>query len=261
MARVLICDDDTTMRELVYDTLSGKGHQVLAASSGPQLFELLKTQRADLILLDMSMGKTPGVEIAKKLRTLDEAVPLVMLRSAADPELTPADQECIRSQTVLLKEPPEAFARALEQQVAKTSAPAAKSGALKGSGVRATVMLVDDDDAARRMTRLIFEGQGLRVIEANSGEAALKTLESEKPHVVLLDLTMPGMDGLMTLKKIKAAHPNIPVIMVSARGESDTVREALRVGAYDYVTKPFSIDYLESTVLTKLLIGIGGETH
>ena len=258
---MLICDDDTALRELVYDALSSQGHQVLAASSGPQLFELLKTQRADLILLDVSMGKTPGVELAKKLRSLDDGVPIVMLRAPADPELTPDDQECIRCQAVLVKEPQAAFVSALAQQVAKVGSPSAKSGALKGSGVRATVMLVDDDDAARRMTKLIFEGQGLRVIEASSGEAALKTLEQEKPHVVLLDLTMPGMDGLMTLRKIKTAHPNIPVVMVSARGESDTVREALRAGAYDYVTKPFSIDYLESTVLTKLLIGIGGETH
>lgn len=111
------------------------------------------------------------------------------------------------------------------------------------------------------MTKLIFKSQGLRVIEANSGEAALTMLKQEQPHVVLPDLTMPGMDGLMTLRKIKAAHPNIPVVMVSARGESDTVREALRAGAYDYAAKPFSIDYLESTVLTKLLIGIGGEAH
>ena len=261
MARILIADDDTALREIVYDALSRKGHQVFAASSGPQLFELLKTQRADLIFLDVSMGKTPGVELAKKLRSLDDAVPIVMLRTPADPELTADDQECIRYQAVLVKEPQEAFVRAMEQHLDKAGAPAAKSGALKGSGVRATVMLIDDDDAARRMTKLIFEGQGLRVIEASSGEAALNTLEQEKPHVILLDLTMPGMDGLMTLRKIKASHPTIPVVMVSARGESDTVREALRAGAYDYVTKPFSIDYLESTVLTKLLIGIGGEAH
>ena len=258
MARILVVDDETAVRERVYDALTGKGHEVLAASSGPQLFELLKTQRADLILLDLSMPKTPGTELAKKLRTLDDAVPIVLLRGAADGEVTADDKECIRPKDILAKEPPEAFVSGIERIVGQLGAPA-KAGGLKGSGVRATILTIDDDPAARNMVKLIFEGQGLRVIQAASGEEGLKTLEQEKPHAVLLDLTMPGMDGLMTLKKIKAAHPQLPVIMVSARGEQETVREALRAGAYDYVTKPFSLDYLESTVLTKLLVGIGGD--
>ena len=259
MARVLIVDDDTAVRERVYDALTPKGHEVLAASSGPQLFELLKTQRADIILLDVSMPRTPGPELAKKLRTLDDAVPIVMLRVAADPALTVDDKESIKCQDALLKEPADAFLGAVEQILATLGPKAAKSGGLKAAGVRATVLTIDDDPAARSMVKLIFEGQGFRVIQAASGEEGLKTLETEKPHAVLLDLTMPGMDGLMTLKKIKAKHPKLPVIMVSARGEQETVREALRAGAYDYVTKPFSLDYLESTVMTKLLLGIDGD--
>ena len=113
--RILIVDDDTAVRERAYDALTPKGHQVLAASSGPQLFELLKTQRADLILLDLSMPKTPGTELTKKLRTLDDAVPIVLLRGAQDAEPSPDDQECIRYQEVLAKEPPEAFMAAIER--------------------------------------------------------------------------------------------------------------------------------------------------
>ena len=260
MARILIVDDETAVRELVYDALASKGHQVLAASSSPQCFELLKTQRADLILLDVSMPKTSGVEIAKKLRALDDAVPIVMLRAAADPELSADERDDIQCREVLLKEPADALLAGIARILTQLGPQPARPSGLKGAGVKATVLTVDDDDAARRMVKLIFEGQGFRVIQAASGEDALKTLETERPQVVLLDLTMPGMDGLMTLKKIKAKHPAVPVIMVSARGENETVREALRAGAYDYVTKPFSIEYLESTVLTKLLIGIEGDT-
>ena len=259
MARILIVDDETAVRELVYDALAPKGHQVLVASSSAQLFELLKTQRADLILLDVSMPRTPGAEIAKKLRTLDDAVPIVMLRAASDPQLSADDKECIQYREVLVKEPADAFLREVERILGQLGSLPARGSGLKGAGVKATVLTVDDDEAARKMVALIFEGQGFRVIQAASGEEALKTLETERPQVVLLDLTMPGMDGLMTLKKIKAKQPTVPVIMVSARGENETVREALRAGAYDYVTKPFSLEYLESTVLTKLLIGMEGE--
>ncbi|MBI4598046.1 MAG: response regulator [Candidatus Omnitrophica bacterium] len=257
MARVLIVDDDTAVRELVYDALSAKGHQVLAAGSGPQLFELLKTQRADLILMDVSMPKTSGQELAKKLRTLDDAVPIVMLRAPSDPELTVDDRECIRCRETLLKEPAEAFLVGVERILAAMSTSANRAGT-PTAGVKATILTVDDDEAARKMAKLIFERRGFRIIQAASGEEALKVLETERPKVVLLDLTMPGMDGLMTLKKIKAGHPAVPVIIVSGRGENDTVREALRAGAYDFVTKPFSIEYLESTVMTKLLVGLEG---
>lgn len=260
MARILIVDDDTAVRELVYDGLTGDGHSVLAASSAPpQLFELLKTQRADLILLDISMPRLTGPEIAKKLRALDDAVPIVLLRGPADPEPSAADRDAIRCLAVVAKEPRDAFLAALKPIVAGLSGARPRPSGLKSAGVRATVLTIDDNEAARRMAKLIFEGHGFRVLQAASGEEALQTLSKERPHVVLLDLTMPGMDGLMTLKKIKASHPAVPVIMVSARGESETVREAMAAGAYDYVMKPFSVDYLESAVLTKLLLGIEGD--
>ena len=139
MARILIVDDDTAVREQVYDALTAKGHAVLAASSGPQLFELLKTQRADLILLDLSMPKTPGTELAKKLRTLDDAVPIVLLRGAADAEPTADDKECIQYREVIAKEPADAFVGAIERAAAQLGAPA-KAAGLKGSGVRATLL-------------------------------------------------------------------------------------------------------------------------
>lgn len=257
MPRILVVDDDTAQRETLYDALTPKGHEVLAASSGPQLFELLKTQRADVIFLDISMPRTPGPQLARKLRSLDATVPIVMLRGPQDPELTAEDKECIQYLDVLAKEPKDAFLGGVDRILTQLGQ-GKKAGGPKGPGVKATVMTIDDDEAARRMVKLIFEGQGFRVVQAGSGEEALKTLDEEDPQVVLLDLTMPGMDGMMTLKKIKAKRPTVPVIMVSARGEEETVREALRIGAYDYVTKPFSIDYLESTVMTKLLVGLEG---
>jgi CheY-like chemotaxis protein len=207
----------------------------------------------------MSLPRITGTNVAKKIRTLDDAVPIALLRTPSEPEPSPADCEVIRCRAVLLKEPREAFVASLSAAVNGLGATAAKKSGVKGAGVRATVLTIDDDPAARSMVKLIFEGHGFRVLQAASGEEGLKALEHERPQVILLDLTMPGMDGLMTLKKIKALASDIPVIMVSARGEQETVRDAMSMGAYDYVTKPFSIDYIESTVLTKLLIGIEGD--
>jgi two-component system C4-dicarboxylate transport response regulator DctD len=64
------------------------------------------------------------------------------------------------------------------------------------------------------------------------------------------------MDGLMTLRKLRAAQPNLPVIMATGVDDESVVREALSCGAYDYVTKPFNLEYLETVVLTKVLLGM-----
>ena len=122
-------------------------------------------------------------------------------------------------------------------------------------GVPGTVLAVDDDPAVLKMLKLVLEVRGVRMLLAGSGEEALKAL-AQKPDLVLLDVNMPGMDGLMTLKKIKTANPKLPVIMASGFGEEEIVREALELGAYDYVTKPFNLEYLETVVLTKMLVGM-----
>jgi two-component system C4-dicarboxylate transport response regulator DctD len=67
------------------------------------------------------------------------------------------------------------------------------------------------------------------------------------------------MDGVLTLKKIRAALPKVPVVMMSGGGEEGMAKAALAAGAYDYVSKPFNLEYLETVVLTKVLVGLEGE--
>jgi DNA-binding response OmpR family regulator len=120
-----------------------------------------------------------------------------------------------------------------------------------------TLLVVDDEPKILRLMMEFFRARDMRVLLANSGEEALEAL-AQRPTAVLLDVNMPGMDGLMTLRKMKERQPNLSVIMVSAMGEEQTIQEAFALGAYDYVTKPFSLEYLETVVLTKILLGMDG---
>jgi sigma-B regulation protein RsbU (phosphoserine phosphatase) len=104
----------------------------------------------------------------------------------------------------------------------------------------ALVLLIDDDDAVRRTFRRVLEHAGLRVEEASSGEEGLSSCRRHAPSVVLLDLRMPEMDGLDVLSTIVREHPETPVIVVSGHGTMDDAVEALRRGAWDFVSKPFS---------------------
>ncbi|HEX7728071.1 MAG TPA: response regulator transcription factor [Terracidiphilus sp.] len=112
------------------------------------------------------------------------------------------------------------------------------------------VMIVDDEPAIRRALRPPLSELGFQIIEASRGEEALQLLHSNPVDVVLLDINMPGIGGIETLRRIRSAAPRLPVLMVTVRdGEEDKV-EALELGADDYVTKPFSIRELIARIRT-----------
>lgn len=104
------------------------------------------------------------------------------------------------------------------------------------------VLVVDDERAHRLMLRAHLEDEGYGVVEAGDGQAALVQLDSEPVDLVLLDQVMPRMDGVETLARIKAARPELPVLMMTAFGSIDNAVKALKAGADDYLTKPLDVE-------------------
>ena len=104
------------------------------------------------------------------------------------------------------------------------------------------VLLVDDDAAIRRSVAVGLELEGFRVVSASGGRAALEAVERVRPAVMLLDLTMPDLDGLEVLKRLRSAGEEVPVCVLSARDEVDDRVRGLEAGADDYVVKPFAVE-------------------
>lgn len=102
-----------------------------------------------------------------------------------------------------------------------------------------TILLIEDEEEIADLLRLVFEKEGLRLIHAASGEKGLALLTERSPRAVLLDLGLPGMDGMEVCRKIRASS-DIPVIMLTARDDEIDKVVGLELGADDYVTKPFS---------------------
>jgi two-component system KDP operon response regulator KdpE len=100
------------------------------------------------------------------------------------------------------------------------------------------ILVVDDDPQIRRVVRVILVGEGYEVVEARSGDAALLKFREFLPDLVLLDLNMPGMNGLETCRALRETS-DVPIIFLTVRREEDQKVEALDAGADDYVTKPF----------------------
>jgi DNA-binding NtrC family response regulator len=108
--------------------------------------------------------------------------------------------------------------------------------------------VVDDEQNIRRMLNRVLSSEGFIVKEAINGLEALKRLEEEDYSLVLLDLKMPGLNGIETLKKIREFDINLPIIMISAYGSISEAVEAMKLGALDYLIKPFDIEELKIIV-------------
>jgi DNA-binding response OmpR family regulator len=104
------------------------------------------------------------------------------------------------------------------------------------------VLLVDDDAAIRRAVATGLELEGFTVVPASGGRAALEAAERVRPAVVLLDLSMPDLDGLEVLRRLREAGDQVPVCVLSARDEVDDRVRGLQAGADDYVIKPFALE-------------------
>lgn len=112
----------------------------------------------------------------------------------------------------------------------------------------AKVLIADDAAFIRMKLRKVLEELGLEVIEAANGAEAVQQFRTHQPDLVLMDITMPEMDGLSALKVIVAQNASARVVMVSALGQESVVMQALQAGAKDFVVKPFQPDQIKQVI-------------
>jgi len=113
---------------------------------------------------------------------------------------------------------------------------------------RKTVLVVDDDDAHRTMLRTLVGGWGYDIIEADDGSTAIEKVQERPFDLILMDVRMLKVSGLEALERIKAFNPAIPITIMTAYSSVETAVEALKKGAYDYLTKPLDFDKLRLTI-------------
>jgi two-component system phosphate regulon response regulator PhoB len=123
------------------------------------------------------------------------------------------------------------------------------------------IVVIEDEEDIRELIRYNLDKEGYRVLVANSGEEGLELVVNSMPDLIVLDLMLPGIDGLQVCRQLKADPKtrNIPVVMVTARGEEPDVVSGLELGAEDYVSKPFSPKVLAARVRTVLRRSQAGE--
>jgi len=116
------------------------------------------------------------------------------------------------------------------------------------------VLVVDDEPSVRDVLSRFLVERGYEVDAAADGQEALAMIRADMPDIVLLDLKMPRLGGIELLQLLREEGVDVAVITISGHADEDTARESLRLGAADFINKPFDLEYLETSLLAKLLL-------
>lgn len=130
--------------------------------------------------------------------------------------------------------------------------PSSSASATASKGPAKKILIVDDEQRLALMFERILRAEGYEVLTATSGEQALALAAEAQPAAILLDVVMPGMDGIATLAELRRRGHTGQVIMMTAQGTFQTAREAMSLGVFEYLTKPFRLDHLKAVLRDSL---------
>ena len=116
------------------------------------------------------------------------------------------------------------------------------------------VLIVDDESDVRELLSKFLRRRGYEVDTASDGASAIEAIRDGHPDIVLLDIRLPKMDGLSVLAHLREESDEVAIITMSGSADEDTARRSLELGAADFITKPFNLPYLETSLLAKLIL-------
>jgi len=256
---ILCVDDDVDVLELLKEYFTEQGFVVLTATNGVEAFLQVKRWQPKAVILDLFMPRLGGIGALGRIKALNPDVVVILVSGMGNAlELvTEAGLSVAGAFTkpLNLVQLSDTLARSgVVAPAALVAAAAAGDPEQAKRPVRARVLVVDDELEFRKVLAEYLEDRGFDVMEAQDGEEGLLRVPDFHPHIVLMDVMMAGMGGVEALKRIKTAAPETCVIMVTAVEDIDSARGALALGASDYVTKPFSFQYLDSVLEVHMLM-------
>ena len=116
------------------------------------------------------------------------------------------------------------------------------------------ILVVDDESDVRELLRKFLTRRGYEVDTASDGMAAIEAIRENPPNIVLLDIRLPKIDGLSVLRRLRDDADDVAIITMSGIADEDMARQRLELGAADFITKPFNLPYLETSLLAKLIL-------
>ncbi len=274
---ILIVEDNEMNRDMISRRLTKHGFQVSTAVDGEEGIRKARSELPQLILMDLGIPVIDGWEAMKRLRAdpATSRIPIIVvsahamaedrekaLKSGADEYFAkPVEFKPLLERIEALTVHPvgEGLTAQQGQQVYPVSISRTAAGDFSGH----RVLVVDDNPDNRDMLSRRFQKKGLQVDIAETGAEALDKISTTTYDVVLLDILMPGMDGIEVLEKIRRIRTmvQLPVIMVTAKEGTEDLVHALEIGANDYITKPIDFSVAFARTRTQLQLRIENEKY
>jgi len=251
LQRILLVDDEPEVLEILNEYLTEQGFAVRTAMEGSEALAEAKRWTPKAILLDVMMPNLGGLEILARMRQINPGVVVILMsgHSSAIDVLSTAGLRVAGAFPKPLNLPE--LLAALEQAgvvPAKGQPEPVRAHADDDAPARARgdIVVVDDEIDVREVLAEYLELKRFDVRQASGGEEALAKVAESCPDVVLLDLGMPGLSGIETLRRLRSDNPSACVIVVSGNQDQHLAQKVLAMGAADYVPKPVDFGYLET---------------
>lgn len=253
---VLVVDDNASMRGALRAIVKSDGHNVVGeAAEGRSALTMFRQMKPDVVMLDLMMPGLSGLEVMAEINASGVTTAVLVVSGSEDQALM--QQAFALGAMGFVAKPlnPDRILRTFAQiGVASSSRDGARPGAGAHESAAKRCVIVDSDGGQRGILKTLLEAERLDVVaEAGDGMQGLCCIEEHRPDLVFLDVDMPELDGLNVLRCLRAVHPALRVIMVTARAEGEIVKEALSRGVAGYLLKP--IDEAKVLVAVRKALG------
>jgi len=244
LPRILLVDDEPEVLEILNEYLAEQGFAVRTAMEGNEALVEAKRWTPKAVLLDVMMPNIGGLEILERMRRINPGIVVILMsgQSSAIEVLATAGLHVAGTFPKPLNLP-EVLATLEQAGVVPPKIQKGDDGPARPCG---DIVVVDDETDVREVLAEYLELKGFDVRQASSGEEGLEKVAESCPDVVLLDLGLPGLSGIETLRRLKSDNPAVCVIVVSGNQDHDLAQKTLAMGAADYVPKPVDFGYLET---------------
>ncbi len=251
--KILVVDDDTAVREYLEEVLTLMGHTVVSVADGYDAIDYVRENDVNLAYIDVAMPGIDGFETQKKINEIDPKVSAVMISGNAVDDMLEKDLQ--KGVYVCLKKPftieeVEEINKAYEEvqgplEFIYDNPYGFETDKIFGS----KILIVDDESNIIKIITECLEGEGFtNLYSAEDGEKAVDMFNEHIHDLVIVDIVMPKKTGIEVLRHTKAISKNSQVIIITANADKDSAIKAVKLGAYEYIEKPFDLDSLSMVV-------------